>query len=368
MKNKKDSLKLPPMWLFNLLTGFRRFLYNLYFRMIPANVAVFEKAQRFWIAKAIGVACELNIADIIDSGTNSIEGIAAKCNTNPESLYRLMRALASDGIFKETDGKVFINTPQSDALKEGKGSMKYMIQHQLSETNLLLLSELPYSIKTGKSAAIKLFGADVFEHLKKNPDKNELYNKAMTNTSDIFSDVFTASYNFSGIKKLIDIGGGEGLLLSKILASYPEMQGILFDLPHVVTTAKNIFNKYGVGDRAEIVAGDIFGKIPAGGDAYIMKNILHIFDDETCVRILKNIKSSMPEYAVLIIAETVISEDNKPAFGKLFDLQMLIGTGGGKERTKKEFEKIFNEAGFKLDNVIKTVSPFSIIEATMSDN
>ncbi len=368
MKHDNTTPKLPPMWLFNLLTGFRRFLYNLYFRLIPANVAVFEKAQRFWIAKAIGVACELNIADIIDSDHKSINEIADKCDADPDSLYRLMRALASDGIFKETDKKTFINTPQSNALKDGKGSMKYMIEHQMGKTNLEMLPELTNSIKTGKSAAHKLFGTDIFVHLKNHPDKNELYNKAMTNTSDIFSEVFVAYYDFSGIKKLIDIGGGEGYLISRILTDYPDMQGVVFDQPHVVKTSSNIFEKFGIKNRAEAIAGSIFEEIPSGGDGYIMKNILHIFDDKTCIRILRNIKSSMPASGKLLIAETVISEDNKPEFGKLFDLQMLIGTEGGKERTRKEFEDILNEAGFKLNNVIKTVSPFSIIEAIMSDN
>ncbi len=362
MKSKNDTPKFPPMWVFNLLSGFRRFLYNLYFRLIPPNVAVFEKAQRFWIAKAIGVACELNIADIIDSGHKSIDEIAEKCDADPDSLYRLMRALASDGIFKETDKKAFINTPQSNALKEGKGSMKYMIEHQLGETNLAMLPELTNSIKTGESVAHKLFGTDIFEHLKNHPDKNELYNKAMSNTSDIFSEVFVAYYDFSGIKKLIDVGGGEGYLISRILTDYPDMQGVVFDQSHVVKTGSKIFEKFGVRDRAEAVAGSIFEEIPSGGDGYIMKNILHIFDDKTCIRILKNIKSSMPANGMVLIAETVISEDNKPEFGKLFDLQMLIGTEGGKERTRKEFENILNEAGFKLNRIIDTVSPFSIVE------
>jgi hypothetical protein len=368
MKDNIDSPKFPPMWLFNLLTGFRRFLYNLYYRLIPANVAVFEKAQGFWIAKAIGIACELDIAGFIGSGSRSVEEIAEKTGTLPQPLYRLMRALASDGIFRETEHGVFKNTPLSDALTDRKGSMRYMIQHQLGETNMQMITHLLYSLKTDKSVAGKLYGTDIFEYLKMNPEKNKLYNKAMTNTSDIFSEVLVAYYSFSGIKKLIDIGGGEGLLLSRVLATYPEMTGIVFDLPHVVKTAPDVFAKFGVSNRAEAMEGDIFEKIPEGGDAYIMKNILHVFDDETCVRILKNIRASMPPNGKLLIVETVISEDNKPEFGKLFDLQMLIGTEGGKERTKKEFEKILDEAEFRLNRIVYTVSPFSIIEAALNDN
>ena len=362
MKNQKDIPKFPPVWIFKILSGFRGVLNNLFYRLVPANVAVFEKAQRFWIAKALGVACELNIADIIGSESKTINEIAKKAGTLPEPLYRLMRALASDGVFKETGKRIFINTQLSKALMEGKGSMKYMIQHQLNETNWEIINELSYSVRTGKSAAFKLLGTDIFDHLQKHPEKNELYNKAMTNTSDISSAAFVSAYDFSGIKKLIDIGGGEGYLLSIILKKYPKMQGVVFDLPHVVKAANRNFEKFGIENRAEIEAGNFFDRIPAGGDAYILKNILHAFDDETCVQILKSIKASITPAGKLLIVETVINEDNKPAYGKIFDLQMLLVTDGGKERTYKEFETIFNEAGFKLSRVVETVSPFSIVE------
>ncbi len=201
MKNQKNIAKFPPVWIFKILSGLRRFLNNLYYRLVPANVAVFEKAQRFWIAKALGVACELNLADIVGSESKTINEIANKAETLPQPLYRLMRALASDGVFKETKKQVFINTPLSNALMDGKGSMKYMIQHQLNETNWEIINELSYSVKTGESAALKLLGTDIFGHLQKHPGKNELYNKAMTNTSDISSAAFVAAYDFSGIKK-----------------------------------------------------------------------------------------------------------------------------------------------------------------------
>ena len=364
MDSREDNevIKLPPTLIFKVITVIRNFLYNLYFKFVPANVAVFEKAQRFWIAKALGVACELNIADIIDSEPTTINEIAEKSGTLPQPLYRLMRALASDGIFKETEKQVFVNTPLSKALTEGKGSMKYMIQHQLNETNWEIINELSYSLKTGKSAARKLLGTDIFGHLQNHLEKNELYNKAMTNTSDISSAAFVSAYDFSGIENLIDIGGGEGYLLSMVLKKYKKMQGIVFDLPHVVKTAAENFIKFGIENRATAEAGNFFDKIPKGGDAYILKNILHAFDDEVCVKILKSIQESINPDGKLLIIETVIGEDNKPAYGKIFDLQMLLVTDGGKERTRKEFEEIFSKADFKLNRVVDTVSPFSIVE------
>ncbi len=175
----------------------------------------------------------------------SVEALAKETNTHPHSLYRLMRALASDGVFLEKEPKVFVNTSLSKALMEGKGSMKYMVQHQMNNTNWDVVNELGYSIRTGKSSAVKLFGTDIFEHLKNSPEKNELYNKAMTNTSDIASAAIVSAYDFTGIYKLVDIGGGEGYLLSVILSQFPKMNGIVFDFPHVIKNALKNFEKFG---------------------------------------------------------------------------------------------------------------------------
>jgi len=363
MKNPHKITKLPPVWFLRILTKVRELIYRIHSRMVPASIAVFEKTQRFWIAKSLGVACDLNLADIIGEGSRTVDFLAKETNTHPPSLYRLMRALASDGVFLETESKVFVNNSLSKALMEGKGSMKYMIQHQMNKINWDVVNELGYSIKTGNSAAVKVLGTDIFEHLKNSPEKNELYNKAMTNTSDISSSAIVSAYDFSGIKNLVDIGGGEGFLLSVILSQYPKMKGTILDFPHVVESAKANFKKFAVEDRANEIGGDFFVSISERADAYIMKNIIHAFDDPTCIRILQKIKSVMEPKARLLIVDTVIRMDNKPAFGKIFDLQMMIVTSGGKERTKDEFENLLQQSGFSLKRVVDTASPFSIVEA-----
>jgi precorrin-6B methylase 2 len=330
--------------------------------MIPPSVAVFEKAQHVWISKAISVACDLNIADILVMGPKKIEEIAATTHTNEQALYRLLRALASEGIFKESKGFIFSNTALSKGLANGKGSMKNMIRHQFNPTNWEIIGKLDFAISTGKSAAIEILGTDVFSHLEKNPDKNELYNKAMTDTSALSSAAFLAAYSFKNHNLIVDVGGGEGYLLSIILNKHKPLRGIVFDLPHVVKAAAANFSKFGLNDRVTIAEGDFFNTVPKGGDVYIMKNILHAFDDQLCKNILENIAKAMEKGATLLIMEAVIEENNQPAFGKLVDLQMLISTNGGKERTKKEFEVLLKNSGFMLKKVIPTVSPFSIVE------
>jgi len=326
-------------------------------------MTIFELSQSIWIARAIGVAVELELADSLSDGPKTVTELADLTKTNPENLYRLLRALASYGIFREKPNKTFQMTPLARGLKEGVGSMKNMIAHQQNPVNWQMVGEMNYCIKTGKDVAEKILGTDIFEHLKKYPEKNRLYNLAMTETSEIASATVLSAYNFSRRKKLVDIGGGQGYLLSIILHEYPKLEGVLFDLPHVVDGAKKIIEKLGVDDRVTIIPGDFFETVPKGGDTYILKSIIHAFDDDQCVALLKNIYHAMTDPGKLLIVEVVISEDNAPSFGKIFDLQMLIGAPGGKERTRSEFEDILGRSGFKLKRVIRTVSHFSIIEA-----
>lgn len=331
--------------------------------MVPNTLAIFELSQSVWIARAIGVAVELELADILSDGPKTVNELADLTKTNPENLYRLLRALASYGIFLEKPNKTFRLTPLAMGLKEGVGSMKNMIAHQQNPVNWQMVGEMNYCVRTGKNVAQKILGMDIFEYLKKNPEKNRLYNLAMTETSEIASATVLSAYNFSRRKKLVDVGGGHGYLLSIILHEYPNLEGILFDLPHVVDGAKQTIKRLGVENRVTIIPGDFFNPIPEGADTYIMKSIIHAFDDGKCVTLLKNIHRAIADNGKLLIVEVVISEDNAPSFGKIFDLQMLIGAPGGKERTRRELEDLLASSGFKLKKIIPTVSQFSIIEA-----
>jgi len=171
------------------------------------------------------------------------------------------------------------------------------------------------------------------------------------------------SYDFKGVHVLVDLGGGEGTLLFQILQKYPDMEGIVFDFPHAVISAKSNAEKCGVEKRIKINSGDFFDGVPIGGDAYLLKNILHIFNDDDGIRLLKIIYKAMPEKGRILLVESVIKNDNKPAYGKILDLEMLTGTENGKERTEEEFRKLFGASGFAFSRIVKTVSPFSIIEA-----
>ena len=328
MTNQPKSNWVPPAWFFSMINQLRSLLRKMYYAFVPSNVAVFEKSQGFWIAKAIGVACKLNLADIVGNHTKSIQEIAERSGTNEVALYRLMRALASEGIFKEKNQKHFTNSRLSYALTDQPGNLKHMIMHQLNNSNWDVVNELKYSVVSGENAAQKLFGTDIFTHLKNTPEKNALYNKAMTETSKLSSASIVAAFSFRNIQTLTDLGGGEGMLLYTILQKYIHLKGILFDLPHVVTNAARLAETYGVHERVQIMPGNFFNDVLPHTDAYMLKNILHAFDNHTCQKILKSIYKAMPEKGKIFPFFRHTAEDDLPLVP--FKNWRRGGRGGGK--------------------------------------
>lgn len=333
--------------------------------MFPPEYVMMETASGFWVAKAIGVASDLGLADILKDGPLTIDELASRTGTHPASLLRLMRVLTGNGIFKYKGNDVFINNKLSRALMEDSNSMKYFIRHHLGQNNWEFVGDLEQSVRTGENAIKRITGMEPFEFLRDKPEKSLLFNRAMTDSNEMSLPLFLAAYPFGKYKKIIDVGGGQGYMISAIASKYKHIEGVVFDLPHVVPQAIENFNKFGVANRCSFVEGDFFEKVPQGGELYIVKNILHDWDDATCIKILKNIHAAMPAGARLLIIDALIEDNNKNSFGKILDLQMLIGTTGGRERTRAEFSAVFTAAGFRLLRTIDTATPFSFIEGIM---
>jgi ubiquinone/menaquinone biosynthesis C-methylase UbiE len=363
MKKRKALPAFPHQFFYFIGLRIRRMLLKFAGRLVPPPMAVYEKAQGFWISRAIVAACELNLADHLASGMKNITELAVLSGSDEANLYRLMRALAGERVFRELPGKMFVNTPLSCALKEGDNSMKYMILHQFGETNMTLFTGFTECIRTGEGNTSKLLGKKIFQYLEENPAENEIYNMAMDNSSGLVSMALISAYDFKGIKTLVDVGGGHGIVLANILEKYGDMKGILFDQQHVIDPARKMAGASILKERFHIVGGNFFNDIPSGADAYFMKNILHAFSDEDCLELLGKIHSVMAPNGKLIILETVIEPDNKPSFGKLVDLLMMTGTEGGKERTIGEFSGLLNRSGFQVSKLIPTIAPLSVLEA-----
>lgn len=362
MQNKIRIPNYPSARILKVFENFRYFLVRFSRKLTPANVAIIEMVQGFYVTRAIGVAAELNLAEYLKNSEKPISELAVLTKTHEESLYRLMRMLASQGIFIEKKKKIFTNNRLSNTLLDRQDSMRHMVIHQVNGINWKMFEELDYVVKTGENAAQKVLGMDVFEYLEKNPDKNNIYNNAMTNSSLMLSYAILSEYNFSHAKNIIDIGGGQGILLSMILNKYPAINGYVYDLPHVVEGANEIAKEYGVRDRLKTISGNFFESIPDGGDMYFLKSIIHNLSDDQCVEILNKIKAVLPENGKILIFEPIIENNNKYSFAKLYDIQMLVGRNGGKERTKEEFIEIIDKSGLKINRIIQTAAPFSIIE------
>ena len=295
MNNDLHIRKLPPVWLIKALNSFRYWLLLLNRRLFPANVVLYEHFQYFWLLPCLRVAAELDIAGIIKDQPMTISELAKKTQTDPECLFRIMRALTSNGIFKlRKDGK-YTNSSMSKALVDGKGSLRYMIMQHLGNFNWSAFNELAYSVRTGEDAVQKVYGKRIYDYLSENREESVLFDRSMTNLTELAIEPVLSVYDFSKCRMIADIGGGEGLLLSAILYKNQSTKGILFDLQESLAHAETILKKYNVNDRTEIIPGNFFESAPAGAEIYLLKNILHNWSDEDCIRILKNIIGVLPE-------------------------------------------------------------------------
>ena len=356
--------KLPPVWFIKILNLFRYGLLYINRSIFPGNIVLYEHFQYLWLLPCIRVAAEFNIATILRDQPRTISELAALTGSNPEYLYRIMRGLIGNGIFKlRKDGR-YVNSSMSKALIDGKDSLRYMIMQHLGSFNWGTFNELIHAVRTGDDAVTKVQGKGIYDYLSEHPDESELFTRSMSNLSELSIAPILSAYDFSKFGILADIGGGEGLLLSAILHKYPRLKGILFDRKESITRAESIFIKFGVKDKIKTIQGDFFESAPGGADVYLLKNILHNWNDRDCVRILNNIMKVLPGEGKILIIEMVVSENNKPSFSKLIDIQMMVSMKGGKERTRKEYDTILTNAGLKINKVIPTIAPISIIEVT----
>jgi ubiquinone/menaquinone biosynthesis C-methylase UbiE len=317
----------------------------------------------FWTSRAIGVFAKLGIADQLESGPKTAGELAKATDTHAPSLFRLLRALASAGIVKaESEGR-FALTPLSQTLvTNAPGSLRWFMMSELGQEHYPAWGNLMHSIKTGEIAFDDFFKMDIWQYFKQNPEDGAVFNDSMSGVTGVANEAIMSVYDFSPFHKVIDIGGGHGGLITSILKKNPQSQGVLFDAPQVIEGARPRLEASGVADRCETVAGNFFEAVPVGGDAYVMKWIIHDWDDEKALTILKNIRSQMQPNGRLIVVETVVPDTDEPHFSKFFDLNMLVMTGG-KERTATEFRELLAAAGFKLLKITPTNLPTSIIEA-----
>jgi hypothetical protein len=315
-----------------------------------------------WVARLIYVAAKLKLADLLKDGPRTTAQLATATGVQAPALYRIFRTLASVGVFAETKGGRFKLTPLAATLRSDvSGSMRAWAIMANEKYTWDSWMDLLHCVKTGEIPFVKAHGVHPFEYLEKHPDDLAVFGESMTSLSATENPAIAAAYKFSAIRTLVDVGGGHGSLLATILKANPKLKGVLFDQPSVIARAQKDqhVTAKGIAERCILESGSFFEAVPAG-DAYIMKYILHDWNDEQCVKILANCRAAVNEKGRVLVVDNVIPAGNDPSWGKLVDIQMFVI--GGRERTKKEFAAMFAKAGLKLTRVLATKCPLSIVE------
>jgi O-methyltransferase domain/Dimerisation domain len=330
---------------------------------VPPQQVMLQLISGFWISRGIYVAAKLGIPDLLASGPKSSQQLASATGTHARSLQRIMRALLSVGVFAEGPNGSFALNPISETLCTNvPGSVRWFAISELGEEHYPAWGDLMHSVKTGGIAFDHTFGMDIWEFFRTHPENAELFNNSMSMMTAMANEEILKNYDFSSIEKIVDVGGGHGGLITSILKANPSMCGVLFDAESVVKGARGKLDAAGLAERCETVAGDFFNAVPEGGHAYIMKWIIHDWDDERATTILKNCRKAMKPEGRVLVVDVVIPQSNEPHFGKFIDLNMLVMTGG-LERTEEEFRQLLEASGLRLTRVVPTQTPFSIVES-----
>jgi hypothetical protein len=321
----------------------------------PPQARLVELSTGYIVTKALAVAAQLNIADRLTAGPRTSDDLAAEANVHPRALYRVLRCLGAHGVLSETEPGRFELTPVGECLRDdAPGSMRaWAIMN--SEVTFGAFADALHSVRTEEPAFERVFGVPLFEFLGEHPQEREVFARAMGDFNRAATLAAARTYDWSGLRRVVDVGGGSGTLIGDVLERHPEIGGVLFDLPEVAARVAG-------NGRLDVVGGDFFSGVPAGGDAYVLSWILHDWDDERALAILRNCRAAIAENGRLLIVETILPPGDEPHFGKVLDVAMLVITGG-RERTESEYAGLLERAGFRLTRVLPTPTPMSVVEA-----
>ena len=321
-------------------------------------------ATGFERSRALMVAAELGIADLLRDGTRPSADLAQATRTHEPTLYRLLRALASIGVLHEDDARRFSLTSMGQLMRsDAPASVGAIVRWLGRDSQWSAWGHLLHSVRTGENPSRKALGTDVWTYRRENPEENEIFNAAMEALSRAGATQEVPAYDFGRHRVIADIGGGTGGLLTAILRKNPNLRGILFDQPHVVAGAKAFLEREGVADRVHIESGSFFDRVPSGADAYVMRRALNDWPHEDAVRILRCIRAAMGPDARLLVLEAVVGPPNTDPLAKFVDLLLLV-SAGGRARTEPEWRALFADAGFHLARVHPVGPMSSVIEGS----
>lgn len=327
------------------------------------RAALLNMIRGFRVSQMIAVVAKLRIADHLTDGSKTVSDLARVTGSHEDSLYRLLRALASIGIFQEEDGPSFRLTPAAEFLRSDvHGSLRANAEAVGEEWMWRPWGALLHSVKTGEPACDHLYRKNTWNWFAENPEAGRLFDQCMDESTSGEAANIVAAYDFGRARRIVDIAGGRGILLAAILRRNPSARGILFNLPQVIEGARNELDPEMVS-RIEFMPGNFFQTVPSGGDLYILKNILHDWNDEASLGILTTCCRAMPNYARLLIIEHLVGAPNERPAGKIGDILMMVRTGG-RNRTEQEFCELLSASGFSLSRVVSTSGGPDLLEAS----
>lgn len=317
-------------------------------------------AMGYTVSRALYMCAKLGLADLLAAGPRESDDLARQCGAHPGALFRLMRAMASLGLFTEVSPRRFALTPMGETLKSGApGAARATVLAIAGSWAWASFGEFEHAVRTGLPGAEKALGMNMFDYFAKHANEAAWFNDAMIGIHGQEPAAVAKAFDFSGLGTLVDVGGGTGSLIAAILRATPRLKGILFDMPHVEQPARKRLAELGLADRCTVVSGSFFDSLPAG-DGYVMSHIIHDWDEGRCLQILSNCKRANPRAKVMIV-EMVIPPGDGPHPGKILDL-MMLNAPGGMERSEDEYRALLAKAGYQMTRVVATESAVSVVE------
>ncbi|AHH20690.1 O-methyltransferase [Nocardia nova SH22a] len=355
--------KSPPLPLVRAVETVRYALSEAYRRLAPGPLSLMELLAAGWLTQAIHAAAALGVADELARGPLDGAELARRVGADPDALGRLLRLLISHGIFtRRRDGRYALTRPARALCRDSPASLRDAALFFGSATHRAHWTHVVDAVRTGDPVWQQVDGEPFFEYIRSDRQFGDLFDRAMTSIGSLTTESLFAAYDFGGFGTIVDVGGGQGGMLTEILTRTPNTRGVLFDLPDVAATAAERFGAAGLDGRVEVATGSFFDTVPTGGDAYLLKHIVHDWPDERAEAILRTVRAAMGDSARLIIVEIVLPQGNRPHPGKYIDLEMLINSGG-RERTAADYRKLLARSGFAVERIVETISPESVIEA-----
>jgi len=332
-----------------------------------ARAELLRLINGFQASQAIHVAATLGLSDLLGEGSKSATDLAASTGTHPVALYRLMRALASIGVLREDPGRRFALTPVGEFLRSDVAGTYAPMAELIGRPYFWQAwNHLLHTVRTDATAFDDLHGRSVWAYRAEHPDEARIFDRAMAAGTEGFAEAVLDAYDFGRFDRVVDVGGGDGTFLAKILAAYPRIVGTLFEQPHIIARTAASIESRGLSNRCQAVGGDFFSSVPAGGDAYLLKWILHDWDDTAAIDILRSCRRAMKPSSTLLVVEHIIGPPNASPEAAFMDLTMMV-MAGGRERTRDEFAALFTQAGCELRSVTTTASPLCLMEGVAAD-